>query len=101
MIAQSKLRMLLEKYQKRIRMGEKFTSFIEIARRAGIHRDTIYTLLAGNRISTRSQYALSRVLMEVEEETCHLPQKRFMSISLDTLGLRIKFGEYGGAVLKK
>lgn len=73
----------------------------ELAERAGIHRDTIYALLNGERISSRSQYALSRVMAEVEEETRDRPATKLMSVRLTPIGPSLAFGCTGQRVLAK
>ena len=55
-----------KKYREAIRRTYKVTKpIVDIANRAGIHRDTIYALLNGDRVCGRTQYALSRVMQEV------------------------------------
>ena len=95
-----RLRNLFKEHQRRLAAGDKLQSITEIAQRAGIHRDTIYALLSGERISPRSQYALSRVISELQEEINHITKTRIMSISFDAAGPRIKFGIHGNALLK-
>jgi DNA-binding phage protein len=53
-----------------------------VADRAGIHRDTIYALMKGERVSERTQYALTRVMSEIAEETAANSKTRIMSVSL-------------------
>jgi hypothetical protein len=88
-------------YQRRLRAGDPLPSMTELAHRAGVHRDTIYALLNGERISIRSRYALSRVMAEVEEETRGMPSTRLMSVCLTPGGASLAFGVVGQQVLAK
>lgn len=88
-------------HQRRLRAGDPLPSMTDIAERAGIHRDTIYALLSGGRISSRSQYALSRVMAEVEEETRGRPATKLMSVRLTPGGASLSFGCTGQRVLAK
>jgi hypothetical protein len=67
-------------HQVRLRVGDNLPSIEKIAQRAGLHRDTIYSLLSGARISVRSQYALSRVILEVEEDTRYSCKTRLLRL---------------------
>jgi len=71
-----------------------------IADRAGVHRDTLYALLNGDRISPRSQYAIDRALREVEEENVGVAKTRVMNVSLGPDGPRLGFGLGNGNVLR-
>ena len=85
----------LRLHQKRLKAGDALPTLTELASRAGIHRDTIYALLKGERVCQRTQYALSRVLSEVEVETALLPKTRLMSVALKngSAGLQIGLGQ--------
>jgi hypothetical protein len=48
--------------------------------------------MAGDRINLRSQYALSRVITEVEEEMQGNARTRLMSISLASGQAQLRFG---------
>jgi DNA-binding transcriptional regulator YhcF (GntR family) len=86
------LKLLLAQHQKRLRAGDALPTFTELANRAGIHRDTIYALLNGDRVCQRTQYALSRVLQEVEEETSLTPKTKLMSLSFNQGGVSLQIG---------
>lgn len=73
----------LRVHQQRLRAGDELPSMTDIARRAGIHRDTIYALLNGDKVSERTQYSLTRVMLDIEEETASNTKTRLMSISLN------------------
>jgi hypothetical protein len=88
----AQLRSYFQSHQRRLQAGDSLAKIAEIARRAGVHRDTIYALLAGDRISERSQYALSRAVQEIEEEARGVPQTRLMHLQFGAQGTHISFG---------
>jgi hypothetical protein len=73
----------------------------EIARRAGIHRDTIYALLNGHNVSERTQYALIGVMREIEEETAGSTKTRLMSISFNQGVPRLHIGLQAALLIGK
>jgi hypothetical protein len=85
------LRLILKTYQKRLKMGDKLPSITELASNAGIHRDTMYALLAGEKINLRSQYAISKVLVVVMERQWSRPS-RLLSIEIQDGRPKINFG---------
>jgi DNA-binding phage protein len=91
----------LQTHQRRLRAGDELPSMSEIARRAGLHRDTLYALLSGERISLRSQYALSRVLDELETELIHKSKTRLMSIRLGHQGPSLSIGLQAKPILQR
>jgi hypothetical protein len=86
------LRQQLNQYQRRIRAGDALPTLTELAYRAGIHRDTIYSLLSGDRVCQRTQYTLSRVLREVEQETSLTSKTKLMSLSFNQGGVSLQIG---------
>lgn len=88
----SDLRGWLATHQRRLRAGDALPTITNIANRAGCHRDTIYALLNGDRVCQRTQYALSRVLQEVDQETCLTPKTRLMSLSFHQGGVSLQIG---------
>lgn len=86
------IRQQMKIHQKRLSAGDSLPSLAEVARRAGIHRDTIYALLSGDRVCQRTQYALSRVLREVEQETFMTPKTKLMSLSFYQGGVSLQIG---------
>jgi hypothetical protein len=92
MLAIEIIRQRIKIYQKRLSAGDKVPSLTEIAHRAGIHRDTIYTLIGGNRICERSQFALSRVLEEIDIETAQKPKTKLMTLSFKQGGVSLQIG---------
>ena len=72
----------------------------EVAKRAGIHRDTIYALLNGEHINIRSQYALSKAVNQLEIELANKQKTRLMSVSLGPEGPRLRFGMGNTPVLR-
>ena len=95
------LQLTLRTHQRRLRAGDELPFITEVARRAGIHRDTIYALMSGERINTRSQYALTRVMREIEEESAGNTQTRLMSISLGQGAPRLHIGLQTAPILRK
>ena len=95
MYSLAQIQALLKQHQRRLRAGDALPTIVEIANRAGIHRDTIYALLNGDRVCGRTQYALSRVMREVEVETALLPKTRLMSVTFKNgnAGLQIGLGK--------
>jgi len=91
-LSQSLIRSWLISHQKRLRVGDDLPPLTEVASRAGVHRDTLYACMAGDRINLRSQYALSRVITEVEEEMQGNARTRLMSISLASGQAQLRFG---------
>jgi hypothetical protein len=85
------LRKALLGHQRKLRSGDNLPSFTELAAMAGVHRDTLYALMAGDRVNERSQYAISKALTEVRESKWNQPS-RLLSIDLDSDGPRLKFG---------
>ena len=64
----------------------------ELSAIAGLHRDTLYALLAGERVNERSQYAISKALKEVESQTVGQTKTRIMSVDLTSAGPKLSFG---------
>jgi predicted transcriptional regulator len=88
----TEIRSILRTHQLRLKLGDELPFMTDIANRAGIHRDTVYSVLQGNRINERTQYALSRVLEEIQEECKNKPQTKLMNISLTSGGVKLGFG---------
>jgi len=86
------LRQQLNQHQIRIRAGDALPTITELANRAGVHRDTIYALLSGDRVCKRTQYALSSVLQKVEQETFMTPKTKLMSLSFNQGGVSLQIG---------
>ncbi len=92
MLTQGQIAGWFRLHRRRLKAGDGVPDLVSIARRAGIHRDTIYAVLAGERINARSQYALSRAVQEIEEETRGVPQTRLMHLQFGAQGTHIGFG---------
>ena len=101
MYALLELRNKLKIHQKRLRSGDILPNLTEIANRSGVHRDTIYALLNGDRVCQRTQYALSRVLQEVEQETSLTPKTKLMSLSFYQGGVSLQIGLGNQPLLRK
>lgn len=80
----------LRTHQKRLQMGDKLPPLVELANRAGIHRDTLYEALRGRRISQISQTRLSMMLSALEPREIHT--SKIMHIRLGPNGLSLGFG---------
>ena len=89
---QTQIRQWLCSHQKRLRVGDDLPTITEIACRAGVHRDTIYACMAGDRINIRSQYALSRVITELEDELQGKSRTKLMSVTLTGGHAQLRFG---------
>jgi predicted transcriptional regulator len=87
MYSLANLQILLSQQRKMLVAGDNLPTLTELSKRAGIHRDTIYTLLNGERVCLRTQYALSRVLQEVEQETSQIPKTNLLSLSFNQEGV--------------
>lgn len=81
---------LLRTHQKRIQMGDILPSISELADRAGLHRDTLYQAIAGQRISQVSQSRLERMLKRLSEEA--QPPSRLMHVKIGHHGVSLGFG---------
>jgi hypothetical protein len=92
MLTVSQLRQFLLSHQKRLQFGDKLQSITEIANRAGVHRDTVYACINGDRINGRTQYALSKVLEEIEAENTDKLKTKIMNISIGRNGVNLNFG---------
>ncbi len=78
---------------KRRGMGDTYLPTVqEIASRAGLHRDTVQALMAGDHVETRTQYGLSRVIREVEDETATYPRSKVMCIRISGGMPQIRLG---------
>jgi hypothetical protein len=88
----TKLRLVLKTYQIRLRAGDNLPTFKCIASLAGVHRDTLYALIDGDRISIRSQYAISKAIKEVESQTADQTKTKVMSVDLTAAGPKLTFG---------
>jgi hypothetical protein len=90
-IAQNDLRNLLKTHQKQLEAGDQLPSIVELANIAGVHRDTIYSLLAGRKINARSQYALSKVMLLLNARSLGKTSK-LMSIKFISGNAKLFFG---------
>ena len=91
-ISQASIRAYLKAHQKRLRAGDNLPTFKAIADLAGIHRDTLYALIDGDRISIRSQYAISKAIKEVEAKTADQTKTKVMSVDLTAASPKLSFG---------
>ena len=92
LLTQIQVREWLASHQKRLRVGDDLPPLTEVARRAGVHRDTVYSCMAGDRINLRSQYALSRVVTELEEDMQCKTRTKLMSVTLKGGQAQLRFG---------
>ena len=91
-ISQASIRAYLKTHQKRLRAGDNLPTFKAIADLSGVHRDTLYALIEGDRISIRSQYAISKAIKEVEAQTVNQTKTKVMSVDLTAAGPKLTFG---------
>ena len=97
----NEIREWLRIHQRRLRAGDSLPFLTQVAKRAGVHRDTIYALLNGEQVSERTQYALTRVMREIEEETAGNMKTRLMSISLNQGKPRLHIGLQAAPILRR
>jgi DNA-binding transcriptional regulator YhcF (GntR family) len=88
----AQLRLALKTHQKRLRAGDNLPTLKAIADLAGVHRDTLYALIDGDRISIRSQYAINKAIKEVEAQTADQTKTKVMSVDLTATGPKLSFG---------
>lgn len=88
----------LRLHQKRLQMGDRLLAMKELAERAGLHRDTLYAAINGDRISEISQIRLSRMLDKLAEEPS--APSRVMHVRLGPQGPSLGFGIGVGALKK-
>ena len=86
------LRNWLRLHQKRLRYGDPLPSITSLADRAGVHRDTLYALMNGDRVEGRTQIVLSRVAREVDAEVAGITKTKVLSIRIENGYPAIKLG---------
>jgi len=86
----TEIRLGLKTHQKRLQLGDEIATITSLAERSGVHRDTLYSLLSGNRINELSQIRLSRLLDQLEKEPS--PPSRLMHVKFSTNGPKLGFG---------
>lgn len=91
-ISQSSIRNYLKIHQKRLKVGDDLPNFKAIANFAGVHRDTLYALMAGERINHRTQYALSKAIQEIETLNASQSKTKILSVNLMPNGAKLVFG---------
>lgn len=89
-LPQSEIARRLREHQARLRLGEPLVTLTELSRRAGIHRDTVYVALAGDRIDQRTQLRLSKVLQDLTQAPP--TTTRLMHVSIGPQGAKLSFG---------
>jgi transcriptional regulator with XRE-family HTH domain len=87
------IRQILTLHQRRQVLGEDIPSISEIARRAGISRQTLYALLRDERseFGEVAQIRLSRVIAQISADPAY-QQTRLMRLSLSPGGPRLRIG---------
>jgi len=100
-ISLQQIRSWLATHQRRLKVGDNLPFMTEIGRRGGIHRDTIYALLNGDNVSERTQYALTRLMREIEDETASNTKTRLMSISFNQGVPKLHIGLQAAPILCK
>ncbi len=92
LISRDAMKAYLKVHQKRLRTGDNLPTLKAIADLAGVHRDTLYALIDGDRISIRSQYAISKAIKEIEAQTAGQTKTRVISVDLTSAGPKLSFG---------
>jgi len=80
-LSRVQIQLQLKTHQKRLQMGDKLPSLSELAERAGLHRDTLYQAINGERISQISQIRLERILKLIASEP--QPPSRLMHVNIN------------------
>jgi len=92
MLSIYQLRTYFKEHQLKLHLGDEMPSISEMARRAEVHRDTIYSLIDGNRINLQSQLHLSKVVEEMQVEPSKGSISKIMNLSITSSGVKIGFG---------
>jgi DNA-binding transcriptional regulator YhcF (GntR family) len=92
LLSGEQIRDYLRSHQRRLRAGDELPCMTDIAKRAGVHRDTLYALLKGEHINIRSQYALSKAVNQLHSELVNKQKTKLMNVSLSPQGARLGFG---------
>ena len=87
----NQLRLAVKIYQRRLKAGDKLPPITELASLAGIHRDTIYALLADENINQRSQYAISKAMIKVTEYK-EWQTSRLLTVKINGISPEVFFG---------
>lgn len=85
------IREQLRLYQRRLQLGDPLPPITELARRAGLHRDTVYACLQGDRLDDRSWRQLYSALEQIADSLRGVPS-RVMSLQLTAKGITLKTG---------
>ena len=86
------LRLALRTHQRRLQAGDPLPSLAEVARRAGLSRDTVYAALAGERIEVGTQLRLSRLMRDMAETVRVVGATRLYSVAVGPQGVRLVNG---------
>ena len=97
MLTQSQIADWFRIYQRRLKAGDRLPPITEIADFAGCHRDSIYALVGGERVSDRTRYGLSKAIRHYDELLAQTPKTRLMHVSLGPAGVRLGYGIGVGA----
>jgi len=81
----------LRQYQKRLQLGDALPPITEIARRAGLHRDSVYSALNGDRLCDRTWRQLYNALEELRDIVQATPSKA-MSVQFTARGATLRPG---------
>ena len=91
----------LKTHQKRLRAKDDLPAITEVAKRAGVHRDTVYAAMNGNNIHLHTQILLSRAIRQIEEEYAHVTKTNVMTVTLGNKGAELAFGVKVGNVFQR
>jgi len=94
------IRTWLKTHQRRLKAGDELPFMTDIAKRAGVHRDTIYALLNGEPINIRSQYCLTKAINQLDVELVNNQKTRLMNISIGSHGIKLGFGMGSTSLLR-
>ena len=100
-LSKTELGSWLKTHQKRLRAKDDLPAITEVAKRAGVHRDTVYAAMNGNNIHLHTQILISRVIRQIDEEYAHVTKTNVMSVTLGIRGAELTFGVKAGNVFQR
>ena len=100
LLSQAQIADWFRTYQRRLKAGDRLPPLTEIADFAGCHRDSIYALVGGERVSDRTRYGLSKAVRHYDELLAQTQKTRLMHVSLGPAGARLGYGVGVGAFPK-
>lgn len=91
MMPRAQIRDLLRAYQRRLLHGDSLPPIAEVARKAGVCRDTVYSAIKGDRLDDRSWWGLNSALEQLQDVIEATPS-RLMQLKFTPRGVTLKLG---------